>query len=81
MAGIMSFIPGRQSWIKLWYHDLNWIKKYAIKEFGAEKHLPIDKVGHCLLDFQLYICMDYNGLYMYGLERRHPTMGRLDEGI
>ena len=45
MAGIMSFIPGRQSWIKLWYHDLNWIKKYAIKEFGAEKHLPIDKVG------------------------------------
>lgn len=45
MAGIMNFIPGRQSWIKLWYHDLNWIKKYAIKEFGAEKHLPIDKVG------------------------------------
>lgn len=44
-------------------------------------NLPIDKVGHCLLDFQLYICMDYNGLYMYGLERRHPTMGRLDEGI
>ena len=44
MAGIMSFIPERQSWIKLWHHDLNWIKKYAIKEFGAEKHLPIDKV-------------------------------------
>ena len=45
MAGIMSFIPERQSWIKLWYHDLNWIKKCAIKDFGAEKHLPIDKVG------------------------------------
>ena len=36
-------------------------------------NLPIDKVGHCLLDFQLYICMDYNGLYMYGLEGTYET--------
>ena len=27
-------------------------------------NLPIDKVGHYLLDFQLYICMDYTGLCM-----------------
>ena len=37
-------------------------------------NLPIDKVGHCLLDFQLYICIDYNALYIiYGLEGTHET--------